>query len=90
MIIPKDCNRNGWKESRLWNFLHRGSKKYWDGYADFGSFKVYDKDVAEYVKKHLRFRDRFDIRKITESALLSFSILSGSCEPPEKGDNWKF
>lgn len=89
-IIPKDCDRKGWTENRLWNFLNKGSAKHWGGYADFGTFKVYDKDVAKYVKKHLRFVDRFNIHKITESVLLSFSILSGSCEPPAKGDNWKF
>ena len=63
-------------------------RRYYDGYADFGDFKVYDKDVAVYVKKHLRFFDRFDIQKVTEAVLYSFSILSKSVEPPE--GNWKF
>lgn len=85
---PFDHDQKGHKRSHGLPWRD-GSKKYWDGYADFGDFKVYDKDVADYVKAHLRFRDRFDIRKITESVLLAFSILSKSVEEPEE-KNWKF
>lgn len=64
--------------------------KYSDGYATFADGKrVYDKDVALLVKKHLKLVDRFNIRKIAEAALLGFSILSGSVETPKKR-NWKF
>jgi hypothetical protein len=65
------------------------NKKYYGGYATFADRVVYDKDVALFVKKHLRLIDRFDIRKITEASLYAFSILSGSCDAP-KGKNWKF
>lgn len=65
-----------------------GKNKYYDGYADFGDLIVYDEDVAKYVKKHLRFIDRFDIRKIVEATFYAFSILSKSCEEPE--GKWHF
>lgn len=80
-----DHMRNGHKRS----WFHSNEKKYDNGYADFGDFRVYDKEVAEYTKAHLKFFDRFDMRKVTEAVLYSFSILSKSVEPPE-GDNWKF
>lgn len=85
---PFDHDRKGHKRSHGLPWRD-GPTKYWDGYADFGDFKVYDKDVADYVKAHLRFQDRFDIRKITEAVLLAFSILSKSVEEPEE-KNWKF
>lgn len=61
---------------------------YNDGCAKFADRIVYDKDVALFVEKHLRFIDRFNVRKIAESALISFSMLSGSVDIP-KG-KWKF
>jgi hypothetical protein len=78
----KNHKRAGHK--RLFSF---GSKTI-DGYADFGDFKVYDRDVAKYVNEHLHFYDRFNIFKITEAVLLAFSILCGAIEPP-KG-KWYF
>lgn len=78
----KDHNRKGYKRLSLF-----GSKTH-DGYADFGDFKVYDRDVAKYVSEHLHFYDRFNIFKITEAVLLAFSILGGFVEPP-KG-KWYF
>lgn len=80
------------EHKRKYSCLHKKKKesKYWDGYATFADGRVvYDRDVAEYVKKHLKASDRLDIRKITEAVLYSFSILSGSVEPPKKR-NWKF
>ena len=65
-------------------------RKYGDGFAKFeDGTVVHDKDVATFVKKHLRFVDRFDIRKVVESTLLAFDILSGRLEKPTK-ENWKF
>ncbi len=71
-------------------FKAKKKSKYYGGYATFpDGLVVTDKAVSDYVKKHLRFIDRFDIRKITEASLYAFSILSGSVEEP-KGKNWKF
>ena len=77
------------------NGAYGGKQKtrYWDSYADFGGEvgRVYDKDVAAYTKKHLRFIDRFDIRKVVEASQYSFSILSKSVEEPKpKKKNWKY
>lgn len=68
--------------------------KYYDTYAEFKDengkpFEVTDEAVAEYTKKHMRLRDRRDIRKVTECVMLSFSILSKSIDPPV-GDDWYY
>lgn len=77
-------------EKRWRGILTKRNGRYRDGYARFADGRIlYDKDVAAYAKKHLRFFDRFDVRKVTEAALFSFSILSGAAEPP-KQKNWKF
>ena len=62
----------------------------WIDYPGVG--KIYDKDVAKYAQKHLHWWDRFDIRKVTEAALMSQTILMGVAKPEEFGDrdNWKF
>lgn len=77
------------RKGHMRKWLTPNKKRYYNGYADFGDFRVYDKDVAKYAKAHLKFFDRFDMRKVTEAVLYSFSVLSKSVEPPE-GDNWKF
>lgn len=64
-----------------------------DTYADFeGSVgRVYDHQVAAYTKKHMRFLDRFNIRKVVAASMYSFGILSGSVEEPDPGKkNWKY
>ena len=87
MKLYKDHHRNGhW---RLWSIFTGGSEAPSCGYADFGTFKVYDRDVALYAKKHLKLLDRLNMEKVTEAVMYSFSILSRSVKPPE-GDNWKF
>lgn len=83
----KDHDRNGYKYVLEW--LSNKVKPSCDGYADFGTFKVYDRDVALYAKKHLKLLDRLNMEKVTETVMYSFSILSRSVKPPE-GDNWKF
>lgn len=86
----QDHDRDGYKKGYPQTDNKKKNDKYWDGWCDFGDGRiVYDKDIAEYAKKHLKLRDRLDIRKVTEAVMYSFSILSGSVEPP-KGKNWKF
>ena len=71
-----------------------GSKNWYKTtYADFGGSvgKVYDYQVADYTKKHLRFFDRFDMNKVVAASQYSFSILSKSVEEPKPGKkNWKY
>ena len=50
---------------------------------------VSDEAVAEYTRKHMRIEDQKDIRRVVECAMLSFSILSKSLEPPV-GDDWYY
>lgn len=65
------------------------NKRYWNAYADYGDRIIYDKDVYEYIMKHMHFLDKLDIRKIVEAAFLSSGILNGAVEEP-KEKNWKF
>ena len=73
--------------------IHSMRKWYMDSYADFGGDigKIYDWQVADYAKKHLRFFDRFNMRKVSTAMQWSFSILSKSIEEPTiKNGKWKF
>lgn len=45
---------------------------------------VTDKEVADYTAKHMHPEDQADIRRVVECALASFTILSGSADPPEE------
>lgn len=69
--------------------------RYWNTYAEFKDGRIiYDKDVHDFMMKHLRLRDRFDTRKLVEAAFQSFSILSGAAKVPDEyvqsKKNWKF
>ena len=90
MLNYADFVMKGSKEFR--DLFVKSDKKWWmNTYSDFGKDigKIYDWQVGDYVKKHLRFADRFNIRKITAAALTAHAILSNSCETPSD-DNWKF
>lgn len=87
--MPKDFTKNGHKR-----FGDRENKNWYKhSYADFGGDvgRVYDYQVADYTKKHLRFFDRFNLRKVAGAMFLSFGILSKSTEEPDVGKkNWKY
>lgn len=70
--------------------MKRKKYRYSDGYAEFkdGS-RIYDRDLAAFVKKHLKFFDRFDCHKVVDATLLGFAMLEGGVEIPKK-KNWKF
>ena len=60
-------------------------------YADFGDKRVYDKDVAKHLNKHLRLIDRFNTEKFVFATMWSFDILNGSVEEPfSDNPNWKY
>lgn len=68
---------------------------YMDGYAVFTeqpNNRVYDYEVADYVKKHMRFIDRLSMRKVSSAMAYAFAILSKSTEEPKelKNNKWKF
>lgn len=69
-------------------------KRFWeDTYADYpGVGKIYDTDVGEYAFKHLRWRDRFNPKKVgyavIGSELIAFGVISKDELPKKK--NWKF
>ena len=66
------------------------NKKYWNGCAKFNDGRIiYDKDVYDFVVKHMRLRDRINARKIVEAAFLSVGILNGAVEEPKEKD-WNF
>ena len=85
-----DFKKKGHKKALCGN-----SEKDWykTSYSDFcdGRGELYDYEVADYTKRHMRFFDRLNIRKVTSAAMWSFEILSKSTEEPCKGKkNWKF
>lgn len=60
-----------------------------DEWADFGDFKIFNSDLATYVKKHLRLIDRFNIDKIISAATWGFSDIQDAGGKIDLG-NWKF
>lgn len=76
---------------------------YYDGYIKLNSSgkTITDEDVARFAKKHMRWFDRLDFRKVTECVLQSQNILMGTFDHyafvSEKeqslitpNPNWKF
>ena len=61
-----------------------------NGEAYFNDRTITDKEVAEYVKQHLRIKDRVDVNKVTAAALMSFTILAGSVDMTDMPDEWVF
>jgi len=60
-------------------------KGYYDSQATFpNGLIVTDEEVAKYTDAHMHPEDKKDIRRVTECALFSFSILSKSVEPPKE------
>lgn len=77
------------------NFKMAGKKKIYldesqmdDCYSEFDDGKrIYDKDVAEFVRQHLSFFDRLNPRKVSQATLVAFTMLSND-DVPE--GNWLF
>lgn len=61
-------------------------------YAMFGSYRIYDKEIVELLKKHMTFFDRLDIAKVVSAASTAFTMIhnerEGEYTIPE--GNWKF
>ena len=75
---------------KYWDYLKakKPSEKYYDGYADYEGKRVYDREVYEFIFKHLRVRDAANPRKVVECAIMGQLMLFGVIPIPE-GD-WKF
>lgn len=54
------------------------------GYADFGDFKVYDRDVARLVKKRLTFIERLNVLRVVETAFEIFAKLQDTSDSESK------
>ena len=70
-------------------------KKPWDmtTYSAFGGsvVKVFDYQLADYTKKHMRFIDRLNFRKVGAAMQMSVLILSKGIEEPNiKNGKWKY
>lgn len=63
-----------------------------DGWADFGDFKIYDSEVADFLKKHMRLIDRLDVEKVVAAAFYVFTLIQEDRQGKEKlkSGNWKF
>ena len=66
--------------------------KYWmDTYSEWDDgTRLYDWQVADYTRKHMRLIDRLSMRKVAAAMMHSFSILSKSTEEPKLKKNWKY
>lgn len=65
-------------------------KQYSEGWTDYpGKERIYDRDIARFVKQHLRFIDRFNVRRISEATIDAFYMHIGINRIPETKD-WKF
>ena len=64
--------------------------KFSDGYAEFEDGEViHDKDVADFVKRHLHIWDRLNMKKVTTAVLATFAAMADeNCELDD--GNWKF
>ena len=60
-----------------------------------GTEKFTDLDISKYLKKHMRFIDRLDYRKVTIAGQYAFSLIAGCLKEDEldiegNADKWKF
>ena len=61
-----------------------------EGFAEFeDGTRLYDEDVIQFVKKHLRLRDTFNIPKIVVATLEAFVMLQHP-DTISNDENWKF
>ncbi len=61
-----------------------------EGYRDYRDGRIiYDEDVYQYIKKHSRFIDRLNPRKMIEMYELASAILNENVEEPIN-DDWMF
>lgn len=71
-------------------FGKKKKSRYSEGWADYpGVGRIYDADVAKFVKKHTHWWDRLDYHKMCDCAQLAFGMLADCIEKPKK-KNWKF
>lgn len=66
-------------------FIRNNKKKHEQSYADFGDYKVYDREVAREVMKRLRQKHgdktKFKISEVVSDVLESFAFLSSEKDP---------
>lgn len=66
------------------------NKRYSDSYADYpGVGKIYDTDIAKFVRRHTHWWDRLDYHKMCDCAQEAFDMLAGVIPMP-KEDKWYF
>ena len=49
-----------------------------------------DLDVALFVKKHLRLKDRFNLVNVVLATLMAFDIFLDEAKIVSENENWKF
>ena len=59
------------------------------GYRKTGDKIVYDEDVYQYIKKHSRFIDRLNGRKMMHMSEIAYAIFDEAVLEPTD-PNWKF
>lgn len=73
------------KEDKTLNIArHKDGERYSDCYGVYPrTGKVKDEDIANYVKKHTHWWDRFDLHFVSDCVLEATDILTGYVEPPK-------
>ena len=62
-----------------------------DCYSRIDDTLIYDQDVANFVRQHMRFRDLFSFRKIVSAVLSAHAIMLDEQQFEEHKDRkWKF
>lgn len=75
---------------RLEYDLRKPGERYSQMWSDYpGVGKIYDTDIAAFVKKHTHWWDRLDYHKMCDCAHMAFDLLAGVVPMPEKG-KWYF
>ena len=61
-----------------------------EGEARFEHRSILDKEVAKFAWEHLKWRDRFDFRKVVSGALQGFAIIQEKDYKESDYIGWKF
>ena len=76
--------------------------KYFETFSDFDGIYITDREIAEFVRKHSKFIDRFNLVKLSEEVMITHTMLQeikvNKLNPNDvfkefmtkKGNTWKF
>lgn len=69
-------------------------RKTWrnDNFVNCGDYVVYDSEIVEFLKKHMRFVDRLDLNKVLAAEVAAYEMICYEKEShePFKSGKWYF